>query len=356
MGQETTVDIDAIRGYAAKNEKQLIAQALNSLSIFNDLTVDRNLLTEKYLNKMTVQKGVRALNTTIEKEKSKRVFTRRKITPRFGMKIINVIPEELRQTFFSEMLDPNAKREPMAQWMWLQEFAKIASEIEDNFYGASFHDDPSEFDGAATYSVGDLAYFNDIIYRCISATSAGQSPLTHAAKWEDADNEVLFDGPGTLIANEITGANLSPVTTGSFDHLSAYEAFKTQWDQIPEVHKNKKPTAYVSYDVAQDLATNVNKEFGSGQGIGNADIEEGKSFLLKNTGGRLTVKPCIWMKDSRRIIMTEKKNMVVGTNQVSDFNKIGKLVEHLHGYRSIVKFMLTFQIADLETLYVNDQT
>lgn len=47
----------------------------------------------------------------------------------------------------------------------------------------------AEFDAADTYAVGEQVYFEDTdatsdFWQCVSATSAGESPTTHAAKWE----------------------------------------------------------------------------------------------------------------------------------------------------------------------------
>lgn len=357
MAKEITQDIDAIRGYLKKNDKQLISQALNQLDVFNDkdIRVIRNLRNPTDLNKMTAQDGVRKLNTSIEDAKGKRKWTRRTITPRFGMKIFHVIPEELRETFMSEMLAPNATREPFAQWCWEQEFAKLAAEINDNFYYSEYADMPEGWDAARAYAIGEIVYHEKIAFECIAATAAGESPSSAAAKWQDVDNKILLDGFGTIIAKEILASKLTPTITDAFDETTAYDAFMEQWKPIPEAVKNKRLTAFVSMDTAQDLATNLNKKFGSGVGISNADIEEGQEFTLKGTGGRLRIKPRTWMNKSRRIIMTPPGNLTVGTDQVSDLNSAGKLVETLHGYKTISKFILAAEIADLEVLYVNGQ-
>jgi len=48
------------------------------------------------------------------------------------------------------------------------------------------------YSGGATYAVGDVIYFGTLDwYKCIDATSAGQSPTTHAAKW--TKQEVAYD-------------------------------------------------------------------------------------------------------------------------------------------------------------------
>lgn len=359
---KVTNDISAIKGFIEKHDKRLIRQMLNGLDIFTDLPgTRRNVRTEVSLNKLVVDAGVRPLNTAIESPKGKRTWSKRKLVPHYGMKIFEINPDDLRPTFMSEMLAPNAKREPFAAWAWQREFEKIAEEINDNFYLSEFHNDPEDWDNGTAYDAGDLVYFDAadgkgaIVYEAAAGgTNAAESPSTHPAKWADVDNKVLCDGPGTVIANEITGASISPIATGAYDDTDAYDAYMTQWDAIPEARKKKK-IAYASFDSVGDLITHHNSKFGSGQGIPATDIEEGRSFTLKGTGGRLTVKPVTWMNSSRRIIMTDPMNLIPATDMTSDYNKVGKIVETLHGYKAIMKFMLTFQIADLEDLYVNDQ-
>lgn len=360
MATNPATDISAIKGYIEKHDKNLIKQHLNGLDIAidPDIQVLRNVREPRALDKMTVDKGARPLNTSIETAKGGRKWSKRLLTPRGGMKIIKMVPEELRETWMSEMLDVNAKEVPFANWVWAQEFAKLQEEINDNFFDSEYHEEPDNFNPASTYPVGALVYFNEIIYRNVSAgtTTAGESPATAPAKWADVDNSVICDGPNTIIKEAIANEGLLTAGSGgSFDEETAYEAIMDMWSVIPEAHKRLGMVASVSYGTAQDFAINVNKLFGTGAGIGGVDIEEGKRVKVKGTGGRLTIAPKTWMGGSSRIIMTPAGNGVLGMNQVSDVNKVGKIVDTLHGYRAIVKWLIGFQYRDLEVLYVNDQ-
>ncbi len=356
MAVSPASDVSALEGYIRKADKRLIGQALNGLDFIKDLRVIRNLREPRDLNKMTVADGIRRLNVDIEHAKGGRKWTKRQISPELGMKIIKMVPEDVRESFQSEMLDPNAKVLPFAQWVWEQEFNKIAQEINDNFY-YNTHPDVVAYEAAATYADGAHIIFKEIIYKNVSGgtTTAGESPDTAQAKWEDVDNKVLFDGPDAIIKDAIANDGLLTVNTGTFDETTVYDYIKAMWGTVTEAHKNRGMIAHVSYDTQQILAENVNTRFGSGQGIGGVDIEEGKPFILKHTGGRLMIMPHTWMKDSNRIIITEKDNLVLGLNQVSDKQKVGKIVHTLHGFNAIVKFILAFQIADLEKTYINDQ-
>lgn len=358
MAVSPASDISAIKGAIHKQDKQLINQMLNGLDIVKDLAVRRGVRQPLDLNKMTVDSGARPLNIDIETAKGGRKWTKRTLTPKSGMKIIKMVPEELRDTFMDEMLDPNAKEVPFGQWVWAQEFSKLASEINDNFYFSKYHGGSLEdFSEATVYSPGDLVYFNEIIYKMIDVadTTAGQSPTTHPAKWEDVDNKVICEGPDALIKTAIATEGLLTMTTGTFDDTDGYDYAHEIWGNIPEAHKNKGMVTYCSFDAAQDIATQQNLKFGSGVSIAGVDVEEGKPFFLRNSNKRNLIMPVTWMGGSRRLITTMKGNLVLGLNQVSDSNKVGKLVETLHGYRAIVKWMIGCQFRDLEVLYVNDQ-
>lgn len=356
MAVSPATDISAIQAYIEKYDRTLINQMLNGMDIARDLTVVRNVREPLHFKKMTVDEGVRRHNLDIETAKGGRIWSERILTPYLGMKIIKIIPEEVRESFMSSMLDPNAKELPFAQWVWAQEFAKIASEINDNFY-LNTRPTVVDFSAGATYVANAHILFNDVVYKNVSGTTttAGESPISAAAKWDDVDNLVLFDGPNAVIQKAISDEGLAASETGSFSVTTAYAYVKEMWDQVTEAHKNGGMVAHVSYDAAQDIAENVNALFGSGKGIGGVDIEEGNSFVLKNTGGRLRIVPHTWMGDSRRIIMTKPGNAVLGLNQTSDAQKVGEMVKTLHGYRAIVKFIMGFQFRDLEVLYVNDQ-
>src|SRR4051812_45880045 len=114
-----TQDITGIANYAGTWSKVLISQLLNSLDIVNDLKVIYNVKAPLNLSKLTVGKGIRPLDTSVTLAFNPgRTWSKRTLKPRVGMKIFNIIPEELRDTWMSEMLDPNATDVPLADWVW----------------------------------------------------------------------------------------------------------------------------------------------------------------------------------------------------------------------------------------------
>lgn len=351
-------DATAIANYAGKYSKQLIQQFLNGLDFAKDLYVRRDVRSPLNLTKLSVNAGIRQLNTGINSRKgSNRSYSGRTLTPRGGMKIIEIIPEDLRGTFMSDMLAVNAKEIPFAAWVWQREFEKLASEVNDNFYNSAYVAAAS-FDAAATYTAGDHVLFEEVIYKCVSNTSAGESPTSAAAKWVDADAAVIFDGPGTIIASAITASDLTPISTGAITSSNAVAQLKAMWRSAPVAHRNRGMKMFVSYDVFENYITDHNTKFGTGNSVSGNDLNEVNKHggvFLKESNRKCLIKPATWMGSSGRVIMSLDNNLIVGTDALSDFNGIGKKVETLHGYNTIAKYMLGFQIQDLEALYVNDQ-
>lgn len=358
MAQTTTNEITAIRGYAGQYATQIITSVVNGLDIAGDVTVIRNLRSTRNLTKYKGNKGFRPNNTSIEEPKGKAgSFSNRKITPKTGMKIFHVIPEELRDTFLSEQLSPNAKEYPagFAQYFWGEQTNVLQAEINDNCYMSVDSDSIAAFDVARVYAVGENISFQDEFFKCLAPTTAGQSPTTHPAKWSDVNNASVAKGFGTIIAEEY--ANLpaqNKIATGVINETNAYDKIRQFYLGIPVEYRKLGGFFYVSYDVYDAYMTHVQTKFQNGTSFTEAEKEENSGYIY-GSGRKWKLKPCTWMDNSRRIIATQKENLVMGTDLTSDFNSLGKVVETLHGYKGIMKLILCFQIVDLDCLFVNDQ-
>lgn len=350
-------DTSALAAYAGTYSKQLISTMLNSLDIAKDIKVIRNLRSDHKLTKISINAGIRPTNTSVSDPTGyNRVFSERTISMKGGMKIFRMIPEDLRSTFMSDMLDPNANTIPFAEYVWTAEFEKLGDEVNESVYLADYNADAAEWASGSTYSSGDFVNFNESIYEANASTSAGESPTTHPAKWDLRNAESICTGLGTIIANEITASALTPVTTGAVSSSTAYGDFQDVWRNLDVAlqKKSMNPTIYCSYDVFQKYVDNVETLFGNGNLEELPELSGGDVYLRK-TARRCKIVPCTWMGSSQRIICTPKDNLVMGTNSLDDFNGIGKTVETLHGFDAICKYMLGFQIQDLAALSVNDQ-
>jgi hypothetical protein len=348
---------DAATKFIGNKDKQMINQMLNNLEFLGDVrTMRLASLNGTLLPKMTVAGGIRPLDLDVEtRAGSNRNFTGRKLFVYEGMKIIDMIPEELYNTFLSDMLEPGAKQMPFAQWVWEQEFAKIAQEINDNLYLSTYKGDAALFNAGTAYAVGDHIKFgteNDI-YRCTAITTAAQSPTTHPAKWTLVNTSVISTGWGTIIAAEITAGNIAGanlISTGAITSANALDKVEAMVNGMTVAHRKLGGQILVSDAVYSNYlkqektvySAALNQQMGNGQ---------------KTVYGypNWVIKRATWMGTSSRLIATQKNNFVFGTNVESNMNTVAKTIETLHGSRSVVKWLQGCEIADLETLYVNDQ-
>jgi|NOAtaT_7_FD_contig_71_3466616_length_2517_multi_5_in_0_out_0_3 hypothetical protein len=358
MGPGST-EITAIAKWAGMYSKQFLSQMLNGLDLLKDMSVDRQVSRHgKLLPKFKAQAGLRPLDTSVNaRDGGEREWSGRKLFVYDAMKIFSIIPDDLISSFQSDMLAPGATQIPFAQWVWQKEMEKLSAEINDNSYLAEYAGDAALFNAASVYtfsaSVPVYVKFGPLrdIYKLLSTTTAGQSPDTHPAKWQKINASAIATGIGTIIAKEIAASALTPITTGAITNTNALTKVEQMYNAMTVPHKNKGGVIRVSPDVYRKYVEHERSVYGNT--VSSPEFGDGKKYVY-GTGKKWELRECTWMGASQRIIMTQFENIAFGTNLV-DMPGITKTVETLHGYDAVAKFLVGFEIADLENLYVNDQ-
>jgi hypothetical protein len=358
MGPGST-EITAIAKWAGMYSKQFLSQMLNGLDLLKDMSVDRQVSRHgKLLPKFKAQAGLRPLDTSVNaRDGGEREWSGRKLFVYDAMKIFSIIPDDLISSFQSDMLAPGATQIPFAQWVWQKEMVKLSAEINDNSYLAEYAGDAALFNAASVYtfsaSVPVYVKFGPLrdIYKLLSTTTAGQSPDTHPAKWQKINASAIATGIGTIIAKEIAASALTPITTGAITNTNALTKVEQMYNAMTVPHKNKGGVIRVSPDVYRKYVEHERSVYGNT--VSSPEFGDGKKYVY-GTGKKWELRECTWMGASQRIIMTQFENIAFGTNLV-DMPGITKTVETLHGYDAVAKFLVGFEIADLENLYVNDQ-
>lgn len=346
-------DYAAIAQGAQHFDKQFLSKIINGLDFINDMKVHRKVSGNGLLlPKLTVNGGIRPQNFNVEDPKgTNRSWSGRKLYVKPAMKIISIVPDEARETFEDDGLDNNASELPFGQWVWQREFDKIKQEINDNMYFGVDESGAAAFNAGSAYAVGDYISFENVIYQCVTITTAGQSPTTHPAKWTDVDHLVISEGPGTIIANEVTATNITPIVTGALSNTNALTKVELMYKDMTAAHRNLGGIFRMSTDNFRNYIEHERATYGN---AANADMGDGKKYVY-GSGKKWEIRECTWMGTSGRVIATQKENLRFGTNMEAKMSSIGKVVETLHGYKAVVKWLQGFEIADLETLYVNDQ-
>ena len=358
-------DLAAIKHFQMNNDKLLMKHLLLGLEFFQDPYVRKimDLKSPMNLPKYVANKAWRPINTGVENSKTPQgVFSQRTISPKTIMKILEIIPEQFRSTYFASQLDPNAKEYPagFAQFFWEAQNRQGADEINDNIYYGKDPDTIPAYNSASTYVAGNIVYFtkSDTLgkqfFKANSSVSATQTPLTHASKWDDADVECLAKGWGTIIAAEYsTLPAAQKIATGAIIEATAVEQWQDYHFSLPEKLRNKTVIHFCSQNTwdAYKLkyAATYDKDIEVVNNRGNI------SAYIRSTDNKGVIHPVSWMHGSGRIISGPPEMLTVGTNMLSDMTSFGKQVDTLHGYKTIQKAILAFEIADTECLYVNDQ-
>lgn len=351
--------IKEVTKFAGKYSKTFLRQTLNGLDVFKDLNIDRMVSRQgKLLPKITFKAGMRPLDTDVEDNKgSEREVGGRMLYVKDCMKLFHYKPEDIIQTFMSDMLAPGAKMIPFQQQFWMGEMERLAAEINDNWYFNEDHQDAPAFDPAKVggYAAGDyvkyrLDGFNNF-YRANAAAAAGESPLTHPAKWDEMNQLACFDGHGTILAKEITAGTVIPLVTGALTATDAYDQIESMYDEIPVAVRNKGGKIRMSHASYRYYIKDERTKYAPVATPGMGDEKK----VIYGDRGRWTIEPASWMGGSGRVIFdVEGKNLWAGSNLAS-VPGVTKSIETLHGTKSVAKWQLGAEFADLETLYVNDQ-
>jgi len=356
-------DISAISGYAGKYYQNIIRKILVKLNIATDVTLLRNVTAPRQLWGFNVTEGLRPLDSNVEDTaKGNGEFYKRDIVPEIAMRIIKIIPEELRDTFFSEVLSENAKDLPseFAVYFWNQIAETVAAEINNNAYFGISAKSVAAFNPATVYTAGQKVRYTTTegqeYFEAVSTTTAGDTPISAPAKWKNINNKCLAKGFGTIIAEEITAGKLTNVTTtGLITSTNALDQIDgAMWAAVPDEVKDAGITFLMSRATYDKRVKKLRTLKESGSTFSDSEFENSKTEII-DSEGRGKIKPVTWMKGSNRVIWTIDKNMVMGTNQLPGSNPFGHFVQGLQHYRTIMKVILCYQIADLRYFGVNDQ-
>ncbi len=155
----------------------------------------------------------------------------------------------------------------------------------------------------------------------------------------------IATGWGTIIANEITATNLTPVVTGAITNANAVTKVEDVVKTAPAWMRKKGMIVMVSYDVFDKYHAHY-RTLNGYQYKPSADGE------FKVDGVNAVIRPQSFMGTSQRIAVTVANNFCIGTD--SESIKVAATAR-----RNVIEmrpmYPVGFQIQDLEALIVNDQ-
>ncbi len=354
-------DLQALTAYSGKYQQALLGKLYRQLTLDADgIQVIPNVKNTLTLGRLAVGKGWKPYSGKFNSSDGQLKYTDRALTVQPAQRDIEIEPEKYRTTWLSEFVPGTSSANdltiPFAQFTWQEIMNESAQEIVEMLYYGKGKAAFATYSAGTAYNVGNLVAFVNTAeqnetqyYKCIAATSAGQSPLTTAAKWTRVDNLAITKGFGAVFTDAINNEGFNAiVSTGAITSTTAYDQFTSVWRALPEQIKMKGALIYCSVNsleyLMDDYESKVKKYF---------DVVDNIVYLGK-TNQKCILKPVSWLSGSSRLIATPAKNLVLGTDALSDMNTIRNIPQH-YSLQTSMKVLLGTQVRDLDVLVLNDQ-
>jgi len=373
-------DLTAITGYAANNQAMIIASLINSLDIGNDVMVLPGVKNKIPMPKLTVGKGFRPFSATQQFKTGQLKYTDRYLTVYPGKRELQINPEDYENTYLAWMnsagssADKSQNDIPYAAFMWDLVIRQLSAEINDETAYKGFDNTTATvYNAGSTYSAGNIITYasttnnpNNVLdyWLCLATTTAGQNPDNTPAKWQYVSARAVAPGLESYILTEISGSNISPVATGAITGTAgvAIAAFTKLFRAFSPAYKSNGiiiSCSYTDYEfLIDDLLVTYSK-------YTRDDIKALPFIMLPNSNAKCIVKPASWLGQSRRLIAGpylpndpngRHMNLYMGTDLLSDLQKISIKTPELWNVNAGIKVRLGFQIQDVTAIKVGDQS
>lgn len=352
-------DLSAISSYAGKYAGKLHRRLMTGLAIAKDITPVYNVKHAITMANLAINNGPKPYTGVFKQKGDDIAYNDRVLTVEKYQRDIKIEPSKYRTTYLGEKRaageNANNMVIPYAQYTMEAIVDENASVLNNQtaFRGigkAGF----AAFNAATTYT-GDGTEFitftlNDELnyFKVIAATTAGQTPVTHPAKFSDANALAIAIGLGTKLKAGRTAGDISKITsTGAIVSGTAYAQFTSVWRKWDEVYREKGGVMYCSQNSADalldDIEDKVSKYTEKDLGI----------IYLPKTNKKCIVKPCSWMSESNMLVCTTKENLLYGTDLVSDQNVI-RVIPAMYTLDLGITGVIGFQYQDGGIISMND--
>lgn len=371
----SAIDVTGISSYADEHKRTIIATMVNGLDIAQDVEVIPNVKNKIALPKLKVGDGARPYSATHEPKAGQLVYSDRYLEVFPGKRDLLIEVEAFRQKHLAWRTNAgsgaNKKFDDMdfAPFTWQEVIKGLQRELNDETAYFGFDKSTAAvYSEVATYAAnayiiypvnGINEYFQNISG---STTTAGQDPIDTPAKWSNVTARAITPGIRSHIDAAISGGFSVTATGAVTDAATALAACKALFRSMPPVYKNWGVIINASYTdwefLLDALATRTQYTNPDTAALLNAGM-----IVLPETGGKCLVKASTWLNGSRRLIaqpmnrvgnMAKGTNLVLGTDLLSDANDI-KVVPDVYTEKIGMKFLLGFQIQDLDALRLGNQ-
>lgn len=157
----------------------------------------------------------------------------------------------------------------------------------------------------------------------------------------------IVDGFLTIIANEITATNLTPITTGAVSQSDALDKFELFNDLMPTKYSNMEGIIFCSATMKKWYQRDYRNNFGG------TNDQAAKDNLKIDATKKMIVGLESW-EGSQRMLFTPKNNMLVMYDKILTPNKLEFQIEK-RDIIMLTDFKRGYGFGNLEEVHVNDQ-
>lgn len=355
----------ALHAYAGKYAKELMSKFYKELKLEAEgIKVIPGVKNKITMPRLAVGRGLKPYTGIFASMNNQLKYSDRELGVERVQRDLSIDPEKYRTTYLSEnqtgSAGSNADKEsqiPFAKFTFEKVMEENAEEVVDMLYWGVGKEAFLAFDAGTAYAAGDLVKFNATVngtaetqyFKCIVDTNAGESPATHEAKWDWAGNLAIAKGYNVKIQEAITDEGFNQIAdTGAINKDDAYDQFLEVFRILPERLRKKGVTMYCSANSKDDLLDAIENKVTK-----NYELIDGILYLPK-TDQKCKIQTVEWLGGSDRLLCTMPGNFVLGTDQLSDMNKLTSIPKH-YDLEYSLSFLIGLQIADLDVLAMNGQ-
>lgn len=354
-------DLSQISKYAVTLKTKLLRRLYYGLDIADDITLQPNVKNAMPLPMLVISGQPRPYTGNHRANAGDIAYTDRELKVNDFQRDISIDPSFYRNTYLAQYRGggegANNMNIPFAQFTMETVIGENSALLNNKtaFSGlgkAAF----ATFNPASTYTAGAPVKFATAdgeihYYICKTNTSAGESPTSAAAKWTLSDALAITEGLGTKIkAARTSGLITNVAATGAITSADAFDQALAVYRKLPTVVRDQASDVFL-YG-SSDLFDMVSDSFKNDiQKYTNAD---GEMVTLPRTNGKCKIKRASWMAGSGMFIASQKSNLYMGTDLLSDLNDI-RTIPQVYKLDMGIKGLLGFEFADEQAIATNDQ-
>jgi hypothetical protein len=304
-------DVSEIQTFGVQNEDKIRAVAVmgNELVGKGLAQIITNLKEPMAFTSFSMEDPSQPFRQAFEPKSDVGVFGKRIIAPQTGKVDLEIWPLKFRTTYLARKMQPGVNPEeiPYPRFFWDQVGINVGGYINKRSVWHGVHN-------PAGTTTQDIA-----------------------------------DGLGKIVSDEITAGNLdNVVTTGVITKSNAVEKFEDIVKSLPAEEREEEYVLLVPYALYDNYNFNYRGLFGG--------VTWNAGYVKRQLDGfpNITIMPCAFFGNSRRVVLTKTSNIGFGTDLLFDFEKM-QIIPDIRVLKIAMHYVLAYQFADLRELYVNDQ-